>query len=577
MENNCLTYQYDSKEYKVKSSIRLEIKKGTEITFYMQGQGAIYGYGFTNEQYYPWNEYSLQNDNFEVNNTQSPVWLLEAGIVIFANTTESLSVVMNKEELKLCCGTKDLIILVYVDKNLTLAQKQFMSYFEEFRRTPMDGWIEDSVFCTWTQHPRSINEEKIIAFAKQIRENDYPCSVLVMDDKWEHCYGDFSFSKDFPNPKAMVEELHTLGYQVILWITPFINVDSTGFSELSAKRLLVWNEETDTPATFRWWGGCAGLIDLTKPEGRQWYKEKLLYLKEEYRVDGFKIDGGDAKYQPDSKESTWYDFKGASGFSDILLSVFEEVAPGKCETRTTWISQERNMIWREGGKDSHWGKNNGLKALVNQALHMSVMGYDLIMPDMVGGRVQTMSETDPLVTDELFIRFTEASAFMPSLQFSYFPWNYCKEVNEVVRTYARIHKKIGYYVKELMKENKTLLIRPMWYENDEQKELFYVADQYMLGPDMVVAPILESNMKTRTVILPKGEWKDIYTGEVVGQGSIKVEVKCPKIPVYIRATNEELYAVIHNEIVNMKTGFVKSNVTTATYQAGINRDIRVTG
>jgi alpha-D-xyloside xylohydrolase len=150
-------------------------------------------------------------------------------------------------------------------------------------------------------------------------------------------------------------------------------------------------------------------------------------------------------------------------------------------------------------------------------------------------------------------------------------------VNEAVKTYAKIHKNIAYYIKELINENKTLLLRPMWYENDEQKELFSVSDQYMLGPDIVVAPILESDMKTRTVILPKGEWKDVYSGEVIGQGRIQVEVECPKIPVYIRSSNERLYGAVHEVIRNMKTGFVKSKMTTATYQAGINRDLRVTG
>ena len=236
---------------------------------------------------------------------------------------------------------------------------------------------------------------------------------------WERCFGELSFAADFPDPKWMIDELHRLGFKIWLWVTPFVNREAAEFDKLGTDGVLVHRRGGSGAAMFKWWGGTAGLVDLTGPAGREWYRNKLVALQN-LGIDGFKIDGGDFKYQPDPAEATWHDFKGASGYSDALLSLFEEIAPNQCESRTSWLSQSRSLIWRQGGKDSHWGLDNGLKAMVSLGLHLSLIGYDLQIPDMIPGRVQTMNSDDPLPTDELMIRWTEASAFFPFMQFSYF-------------------------------------------------------------------------------------------------------------------------------------------------------------
>ena len=163
-----------------------------------------------------------------------------------------------------------------------------------------------------------------------------------------------------------------MGFKVILWITPFVNTDSDNFKFLEQNEYLVMKKNSSEAALLSWWGGVAGLIDLTNPNANKWYTETLLKLKEEYGVDGFKIDGGDAKFQPELEISRWYDYQGASGYTDLLLSSVEAAVPGMCETRTAWISQKRSVVWRQGGKDTHWGENNGLKALVNYGIYMAM-------------------------------------------------------------------------------------------------------------------------------------------------------------------------------------------------------------
>jgi alpha-glucosidase (family GH31 glycosyl hydrolase) len=294
-------------------------------------------------------------------------------------------------------------------------------------------------------------------------------------------------------------------------------------------------------------------------------------------VDGFKIDGGDAKYQPAIEETAWREYAGPSGYVDALLGIFEEVAPGMCESRTAWLSQRRNILWREGGKDSHWGVDNGLKAMVHLALHLSVCGYDVLIPDMIPGRIQTMVSTLPLPSDELFVRWIEASAFLPIMQFSYFPWNYAEETAEIAQQYAELHKTLEEYLHKHALGRQEPLLRPLWYDAPDRPELYSIGDTFLLGPDILVAPVLSENRVARDIVLPPGAWVDAWSGREYQGTLVQFPAPCPGLPVFVRAGCEELQKRLSRVLSGIRRGSIASGVTTATYQCGLDRDISVTG
>ncbi|MGE9290609.1 MAG: glycoside hydrolase family 31 protein, partial [Puniceicoccales bacterium] len=321
-----------------------------------------------------------------------------------------------------------------------------------------------------------------------------------------------------------------------------------------------------------------GLVDVTGPAGREWLRGKLKYLQEHYGIDGFKIDGGDFKYQPDPSDSHWHNFRGESGYSDCLLEVFEELVPNQCESRTAWLSQKRSILWRQGGKDSHWEEDNGLKAMVRLGMNLGLMGYDLSIPDMVPGRVQTLKSNEPLPTDELMVRWTEVSAFMPFLQFSYFPWNYAESTERIVRAYAQIHKLLESYLVQQSSKRSAPLMRPVWYDSPEVEGLYGVDDQFLLGDDLLVAPILEEGQTRRDVVIPPGEWVDVYTGDRVAEGMhCDVSAPCPGIPLFVRSRRMDLLELIQPKLAAISLGEILSGTTTTEYSAGLDRDLSVTG
>lgn len=261
-----------------------------------------------------------------------------------------------------------------------------------------------------------------------------------------------------------------------------------------------------------------------------------------------------------------------------MLSLIEEIAPGQAETRTMWLSHRRRILWRQGGKDSHWGIDNGLRALVTLSLHMGLLGYDILMPDMVPGRVQTMQKDFPVPSDELMVRWTEASAVMPLLQFSYFPWNYAGETEEAVLALARFHKALEGYIYAAACGRSAPLVRPVWYDAPDEAELYEVGDELMLGGDLLAAPVLEPGATERDVLLPPGKWRDAWTGEVWTGGRHEgFPAPCPGMPIFVRAENEALFTAANAALSAVRRGSVLSGVTTATYRAGIDRDLGVTG
>jgi alpha-glucosidase (family GH31 glycosyl hydrolase) len=555
------------------------LEAGESLIVDLREGGHWYGHGFNHDQPYPLDSAEVVNPRFAVNNIQCPVWMGSKGYLLFAETFAPLEVSINAGGdglLNIRCECEAMTIRTFRGTDLPEAHRQWLTHIGWPNQAASESLFGDAFFCTWTQYPRCINQKRILDMGKAIRKHGYPCKRLLIDDRWENCFGELEFAgKDFPDPAGMIKELRAMGFEVWLWVTPFVNQEATGFEELAARNVLVPRKSGPGAATFRWWGGTAGLVDLTGPTGRDWYQAKLQALLD-LGVEGFKIDGGDYKYQPDAADSAWHADPGASGYSDTLLAFFEQSVPNRCETRAAWISQKRSVIWREGGKDSHWGLDNGLKALLTLGLHLGLMGYDQLIPDMVPGRVQTMRDDHPLASDELMVRWTECSAFFPFLQFSYFPWNYAEPTAETIAAYAHLHKALEPYISEQAQNRTAPLIRPLWYDQPDDQSLYAIDDCFQLGGDLVIAPVLDAGVRSRDITLPNGNWVDAWTGNA-HQGKLsKWPAPCPGIPVFVHSRNPELYRVLNPALSRIQRGRVSSGTTTH-WKAGLNRDLNVTG
>ena len=123
------------------------------------------------------------------------------------------------------------------------------------------------------------------------------------------------------------------------------------------------------------------------------------------------------------------------------------------------------------------------------------------------------------------MRWTQANCFMPAMQFSIPPWEFGKDVTEATDKMLKVRSKLIDLIEDLsIKSSKTLepICKPLWWLAPEDTNTFDINDQFCVGDDIVVAPVVYDKQRRREVYLPKGEWKE-FDGEKVFLGEQWIE------------------------------------------------------
>ncbi|HET8547029.1 MAG TPA: glycoside hydrolase family 31 protein, partial [Bryobacteraceae bacterium] len=355
---------------------------------------------------------------------------------------------------------------------------------------------------------------------------------LEIDDRWESRYGDLMFdSGKFPDPKAMIEELHRMGFRVTLWVHPFVNADSRTYRSTEVQPWLL-ADKSGRPGLIKWWNGIAAVWDFTNPRASDEFRGRLKNL-ESLGVDGFKFDGGDVNFVP--RDMRPHQPITPAQYADV----YNREAAAKwawAETRVGVYSQPLGVVQRLIDKHSVWGLENGLAATVPEAITVSLRGFPYVMPNMVGGNQYDSDKIDK----KLLVRWAQASALMPLLQFSWGPWHFDEETVRLCREASNLHIAFAPYIIRLARAVPTTgepIVRPLWYNTPEDPETHAISDQFMLGADVVVAPVLERGARARRLYLPRGQWIEWRTKQAVTGGRWLDAHPAPLeiLPVFVRA------------------------------------------
>lgn len=459
-----------------------------------------------------------QNGNVGGNQAQ-PLLISNQGRYIWSEAP--LRVRFEKQTLRVTAAAP---IEVYQDGK-TLRDAFIQASRQHF---PASGTMPDSLFFsrpqynTWIELQYDQNEQDILHYAASIVGQGFPAGVLMIDDTWQTDYGVWDFSAQrFPNPRAMMTQLHTLGFKVMLWVCPFVSPDSPAYRELARTGALMFADEEKTrPAIVAWWNGQSALIDLTNPEGEAWYLQQMQDLIDDYGVDGFKLDAGDANF-----------YRGIFGQKDVSPNTHTELHtriglhfPFN-EYRASWKMAGQPLVQRLRDKNHEW---EDLKALIPDMIALGLMGHPFSCPDMIGGGEVGSFENDAVLDEELIVRSTQVHALMPMMQFSVAPWRVLSPKNlAICRRMAQLHQRMGPQIVQLAQRSATSgepIIRPLDYVFPNQG-FSQVSDQFMLGDSVLVAPVLEQGARTRKVTLPKGRWR-ADDGQVI-KGPTVVEVNAP--------------------------------------------------
>jgi alpha-glucosidase len=414
---------------------------------------------------------------------------------------------------------------------------------------PPQGILPDELlfsvpqYNTWIELMYDQNQKDILKYAHDLIDNGFPPGVLMIDDNWQEDYGKWNFHPGrFPDPKGMMNELHKMGFKIMVWVCPFVSPDCDVYRELASKGAFLLNDlglkqdNTMPSVDFRgnakpeivsWWNGYSAVLDLSNPIAEMWLKSQLDFLQEEYGVDGFKFDAGDARYY-------------SKGLSKGNVSANEQAALfGKIgldyplnEFRAMWKMGGQPLVQRLRDKAHNW---NDLEKLVPSMLLQGIMGYYFSCPDLIGGGEFRSFLNDAKIDQELIVRSAQCHALMPMMQFSVAPWRVLDEnhFNAVKRSVEIREKFVDYILEEANKTAKSgePIIRSLEYAypgNDFGR----VNQQFLIGDKLLVAPIIEKGVTEHKVLLPKGKWK-AFNGEVYkGNSEISVSVTIDDIPYF---------------------------------------------
>lgn len=394
------------------------------------------------------------------------------------------------------------------------------TYFPASGKAPDELLFSHPQYNTWIELMHNQNQAGILNYARGIRNHGFPPGVLMIDDGWQQNYGEWTFDKNkFSNPKAMIDTLHAAGFKVMLWVCPFVNSDCDDYRLLAKQELLV-KDHAGKPAIVKWWDGASALLDFTNLKAVDWFRSQLDYLQTTYHVDGFKFDGGDSSF-----------YRGVTTFRPMSPNAQTEMY-GKIGLHYSF--NEYRAMWKMGGqplderlsdKAQSW---TDLRKLIPDMILEGLMGYPFSCPDMIGGGEFTSFLPGKPIDQELLVRSAQCQALMPMMQFSVAPWRVLDKAHlKAVLKAVQVREEHTSYILRLI-QNAALtgepVVRSMEYEFPHQGYA-RVADQFMLGDRILVAPMLEKGATNRKVILPKAFWKG-FNGRLY-QGPTTILVNIP--------------------------------------------------
>lgn len=387
----------------------------------------------------------------------------------------------------------------------------------------------------------------------------------VSDDGAPHRLADFAFPADgaWPDPKGMADELHARDIRLHLWQIPLLKMRPHPSGQLAADaqaaiRSDVLIREPDATGRLRpyrnrgWWFPLSLMPDLTDPRAAAWWTEKRRYLVEEVGVDGFKTDGGEHAWGAElvyrdgrrgDEKNNVFPVAYAAAYGDLLRSAGK--APVTFSRSGFTGSQAHGAFWA-GDENStwdafRWSMNAGLTAAASGIVYWGwdIAGFSGEVPDA-----------------ELYLRAMAASVFVPIMQYhSEFnhhrspsrdrtPWNIAERTGDervlpIVRELVRLRERLVPYLAaqaaETIRTDRPLM-RPLFFDWPRDPEVWADEPAWMLGSDLLVAPVVEPGARQRSLYLPPGDWVDAWTGErVAGGRRIVAEAPIDRIPVFVVA------------------------------------------
>lgn len=428
------------------------------------------------------------------------------------------------------------------------------------------GMFPEELMGLWQCKLRYRTQDEVLSVARKYQAEGIKIDQIVIDFFHWTVQGDWQFDKTYwPDPKAMVDELHAMGIKVIVSVWPSVDRRSENFYPMLEQGLLM-RTERGALQTYDYQGDCVE-IDAFNPEARKYIWEVCKRNYYDLGIDAFWLDNSEPDLGVYDFDHYRYCDGSALTISNLYPQMFSRAfydemrelqdTPVVNLLRCGWAGSQKygNVIW-SGDVPSTF---EAFADQIQCGLNMGLAGIPWWTTDIGGFMTDDVNDPD---FRQLLIRWYQFAVYSPVLRmhgdrgpYNIPPlderdwgggylhtgqpnelWSYGEENYAIMRKYYDLRISMHDYIKSLFAEaheNGSPLLRAMFYEFPHDEKCWELQDQYMFGGKYLVAPILQLNQFRRAVYLPSGRWKLTSTGEVFpGEQTVTVDAPIAYMPVF---------------------------------------------
>ncbi|MFD0273611.1 TIM-barrel domain-containing protein [Kitasatospora sp. NPDC127111] len=422
----------------------------------------------------------------------------------------------------------------------------------------------------WQSKLRYRTQDELLAVAREYKERGLPLSVIVCDFFHWPRMGDWRFEEsEWPDPAAMVKELTDLGVKLAVSVWPTVEPDSDAYDALRSAGHLVRDADGGL-LTFPWPSRHSGdalirpmaYYDATHPGARAALWQRL---DDNYRSLGvacFWLDACEPDVPPGLAEravyaagpaaeaANLYPLEHARAIADGLRAAGEDRPLSL--VRSAWAGSQRYgaLLWSGDIPTTFDSLGRQIRAGLNVAMS-GIPWWNTDIGGFFGG------DPDDPAYRELLIRWFQYGTFSPVMRLHgdrepNHPafatdmtggpnevWSYGEQAYGILRDHLSLRERLRPYLHRLSEDaHRTGAppMRPLFFDFPDDERAWEVDDQFLLGPDLLVAPVYEAGARSRGVYLPSGtRWRDPATGRVL-EGGTTTDAEAPleRIPVFAR-------------------------------------------
>ena len=397
-------------------------------------------------------------------------------------------------------------------------------------------------FGLWlsTSFTTNYDEETVNRFVDGMLERGIPLSVFHFDCFWmkDFSWCDFTWdSRVFPDPVGMIKRLKEKGLKICVWINSYVGQESSIFKEGVEGGYFIKRPNGDVWQWDLWQPGLA-IVDFTNPKACEWYAGKLEALLD-MGVDCFKTDFGERI----PTDVVYYDGSDPQKMHNYYTylynkTVYEVLKKKKGEKEAILFARSATV----GGQKFpvHWGGDcwsdyESMEQSLRGGLSLTSSGFGYWSHDI--GGFECTSTPDVYKRWCAFGLLSSHSRLHGSTSYRV-PWLYDEEAVEVVRYFTKLKARLmPYLYRNAIETSRTgiPMMRSMALEFTEDKNCAYLANQYMLGDSLLVAPIFNEDSMAE-YYLPEGRWTSLLTGEEKAGGRwYREKHGYLSIPLYVKA------------------------------------------